>query len=223
MFRQQRCHCLQIVKRRDQCLVYDTVGDSGAVGYGLGEIHFNFRGKAHLRLGTHPVIATLEFQNAVLACICARKAHCIHIRLAARGHEPDLFNTGHGLADLFGKFNAAGIVGKKSHSQRQLFQHRFKHFRMPMSNQHRAGTDQVIDIFVAVFIPDMAAFAAGNDHTMVKISKTAGRQNFFCDSRPLVLGMYAIHYVIPSQIQLFSTTFCTIPLCTGCCVDHRHT
>ena len=85
----------------------------------------------------------------------AGKAHGIHVSLATGADIAQLVGAGDSLADDLGKLDAGGIVGEKGHAPVKLFADGFIHLFMPMAKDHRAGTDQIVDIFSAVFIDDM--------------------------------------------------------------------
>ena len=48
---------------------------------------------------------------------------------------------------------------------------------MAMTDQHRAGADQIVDIFIAAHVPNATAFAAADDDAGAFVAETARRQN----------------------------------------------
>ena len=133
MFGQQRPDIVGIVEGGDQHLGGNACGNASAVGHGLREIHPAQGGQRHLCLGAHPVIAALEFHDLVAPGEGAGEAHGIHVSLAARGDIAQLLRTGHGAADLFGQFDAGGVVGEEGHAFGKLLIDRLQHFGVAMA------------------------------------------------------------------------------------------
>ena len=102
------------------------------------------------------MIAAFKFNNFWLATIGPGKPDGIHISLAARGYKPHLFTARHRCTYIFSQIYAASIIGKKCHAFWHLFQNDIKHFWMTMAKQHWPRANQIINIFGAVFVPDMA-------------------------------------------------------------------
>ena len=70
--------------------------------------------------------------------------------------------------------------------------HSIKHLGMAMTEQHRSGTDEIIDIFIAVLVPDTRSLALADDYARIEIAEPARRQNrsgafdpFLLRDRPL--------------------------------------
>jgi hypothetical protein len=86
----------------------------------------------------------------------------------------------HCVHDSLCQLNAFGIVCEESHTFGELFENRFQNFGVAAAQKHWARPDQIVDIFVSVFVPDIAAAPARDHDPRVEISETASGQNGLC-------------------------------------------
>jgi hypothetical protein len=156
MLGQQRADEVRVVEGRDQPVAHG-LGNAGAVGHGLGKLTSRVGARLICASARHAVIAALEFHDLVAPGEGAGEAHGVHVGLAAGRDVAHLLGAGHGAADFLGQFDAGRVVGEEGHAFRQLLEDGLQHFGMAVAEQHRAGADQVVDIFVAVLVPDPRA------------------------------------------------------------------
>ena len=123
------------------------------------------------------MIAALEFQDLAAACIGAGKAHGVHVGLAAGADIAQLLGTGHGPADFLSQLEAGAVVGEERHAALNLRVNGFVHLRVAMAEDHRSGTDQIVDEFIAVLVDDPRAAAFPNEEIRFEIAEAAGRQH----------------------------------------------
>ena len=199
MFIQQRSDRFKVIERRDQHLVSHALGDTCAVRNGLREIHAAFRGQTHLCLRAHSMISALKLQDFVPASIGTGQSDRIHVRFAARSNETYLFTARHRLNNGFCKLNPFGVIGKKGHAIGELFKHRLHDFRMAVAKQHGSGTNEVVDIFFSVFIPNSAAFAACDDDVGIEVAKASRWQHRPRTRNPICLGPELLHQSISNM------------------------
>jgi hypothetical protein len=145
------------------------------------------------------VIAALELQDLVALAEGARQAHRIGIRLGPGAGEAHLLGAGHRLHDFGGQADAGFVVGEKRGAAPDLFDHRRRHFRMRVTDEHRAGAQQVIHILVAADIPDPAAPAFADDDRGWHVAERAGGQHLPGELRKdhLFVGNLQVHVAAP--------------------------
>ena len=194
MLGQKRSDEFDVIERRYQHFIPYRLGNTGGIGNRKREIGQLGRRQAHLGFGGHAVIAAFEFEDLVATGIGAGQADGIHVCLATGGDIAHLFGAGDGATDFLGQFHAGGVVGKESHALVDLLVHRIQHFLVTMANQHRAGTDQVIDIFTAILIPDARTLAVANDNAGVEVAKPSARQNGVGSFDPVALSAHVIPF-----------------------------
>jgi hypothetical protein len=76
--------------------------------------------------------------------------------------------------------------------------HGLHHLRVAVAEQHRAGADQQVDIFLAVLVPDARALALADDDAGVEIAEPAAGQHGLRAGYPVGLGA-CIHLLSPSR------------------------
>ena len=193
----QRRDRFKIVERGNHHLICNTLRNAGTVGNRVREIDTVRGGKTHLGFGAHPVISAFELQDLVAPRMGPRKPDSIHIRLAAGSDKPNLFTAGDCATDGFAQLNPFRVVGEESHALGQLLKYSLHDFRVAMPKQHRAGPDQIVDIFIVVLIPDPTPFATGDDNVGIEITKTTGGQDLMRTRDPFILGANLFHWFYP--------------------------
>ena len=172
----QRHHGVDVVERRHQHVIGDMRRDAGGIGDRPREIRLPLRRERHQPMVAHPVIAALELQDFVAPAKRAGQPHRIHVGLGAGAHEPHLLGARQRIDDRLGQQDAGRIVGEECGAAGHLLQHRRRHRRMGVADEHRAGAQQVIDVIVALAVAHMPARTL-DDHRPRHVAEMAGGQH----------------------------------------------
>ena len=108
------------------------------------------------------MVAAVEFNHHVAACITPGKPDSAHGGLGARIDEPDFFQRGYRITDHFGQFHLKGSGGTETGAVRCGFADGLYHVGMTMTKDHRTPGADKVDELVAVNIGYHAAFRPGN-------------------------------------------------------------
>ena len=123
------------------------------------------------------MVTALKLQNFVALAVGAGQTHGIERRFRSGGDKADLVGAGYRIHDFRGQVNARFIVGKERRAEKYLFLDRGQHLRVAMADEHGAGTEQEVHIFVTADIPNPPAAAFLDHDVRGQIAKTSRRQN----------------------------------------------
>lgn len=119
---------------------------------------------APLELVGPAVVLALEPDDDVPAGVHTGEPGRVEHHLGARVAEPDQVDRRHGVHDLPGRFRLE-LVGQGEH--RPDLVDRLRHGRgdlgMGMAMDHRTEGKEVVEVLVAIDIPDPGALTAGDD------------------------------------------------------------
>ena len=121
------------------------------------------------------MIAAFEFHDLVATGMRTGQPHRVHIGFTSGADKPDLLSAGNGIRDFLCQFDAAGVICKEGKTLCHLLGHNLNHFRVAVTHNHRTGTDQIINIFSAILVPDMSTMTFTNHNAGVKIAEPACR------------------------------------------------
>ena len=134
------------------------------------------------------MIAAFELHDLVVTGNRTHQPHRIHVGLAAGADKTHLFGAGERATNLFGQFNAPGVVGEEGGALTNLLAHGLDDLRMRVAEDHRARPHQVVDVLVAIFVPYPRAVALANNDRRIEIAEPAGRQNVVRARNEVVLA-----------------------------------
>jgi len=83
-----------------------------------------------------------------------------HARFGARADQAHHLHRRHVFQNLFGQFDFALGGGAKRKAVKRGFLHRFEHGRVAVAQDHRAPGADVVDVFLAVGVPEISALGA---------------------------------------------------------------
>jgi len=109
------------------------------------------------------VITALEFDDQVAAGETARHADGGHGGFSAGIDQPHHFDGGHGAADGLGELHLPSGRGAKAGADLEGLFDGLQDGGVAMAEQEGTPTANVVDIAVAVRIPDVGALAAGDE------------------------------------------------------------
>ena len=177
MLANERHGGISIVERSDQYFLLDMLRDTSRIRHRLREVTASLRRHAHQRIIIHAMEATLELEDLVLLAEGPGRPHCIERGLGATRDKPHLFGTGDSIDDILCEQNSVLIIGKERRPLRRLLLDRGQDIRMAVTDKHRPGAKQIVDVLVATDIPYATAFTTSDDRPGTFIAKTARRQN----------------------------------------------
>ena len=105
------------------------------------------------------VIAAFELDDAAAVREAARETQRAHGRFGAARDHAHLFDRRHQFADFFGDFDFGFGRRAEREAVGQHALHGFQHFGMDVAEDHRAPRADVVDIALAVRVPEVRAFA----------------------------------------------------------------
>ena len=105
----------------------------------------------------------------------AGQSHRVHVGLAAGAQETQLVRTGNRIADNLSELDSRRIVREKRHAAFDLLVDRCDDLGMAVTQHHRTGADQVVDVFPALVVPDAAPLAVRDKDARIEIAEAAGR------------------------------------------------
>ena len=176
VFLDDRGDRVQIVVRRDQHFSPDGVRNAGRVRNRLDAVAAPPGRQTHQRIVVHAVIAALELQDFRPSAECAHRPHRVERRLRAAAREAHLLGAWHRFANRFGQQDSGAAVGEEGGAPFELLAHRRNHLRMPVTDEHRAGAEQEVDVLLARRIAHSAAGAFDDHEVGAGVSETPPRQ-----------------------------------------------
>ena len=108
------------------------------------------------------VVAPLELDDLIAACVAASQTNGAHAGFRAGTHEAHGFDVGHDLDDFFGNERFAFGDGAKRKARVNGGVHGFNHGRMVVAEDHRAPGADVIDVAAIFSIPHISALGAAD-------------------------------------------------------------
>src|SRR5437667_9880401 len=108
------------------------------------------------------VITAIELNDFVMAGESARQPNTRHGRFRAAIDHAHFFDRRHPLADQFRHFHFERIWYAKSQATRGCFSHCIDNYLWGVSQNRRAPTTDVIDVFIPVHIPNLRALRTLN-------------------------------------------------------------
>src|SRR5688572_3384598 len=106
------------------------------------------------------VVAALELHDPAAAGEAAREADRAHRRLGAGGNQAHQLERGHQAAQRLGQLDLG--LGRRAEGQRARGRvlHRLHHRRVRVTGDHRAPGGDVVDVALALGVPQMGARGA---------------------------------------------------------------
>ncbi|MCY1534316.1 hypothetical protein D9M68_696840 [compost metagenome] len=106
------------------------------------------------------VVAAFELDDLLASGRAARQADRAHAGFGARTHQAHHVDAGHQLDDLFGQLHLT--LGRRTVGKafQHRFLHRFQHGRVAMAQDHRAPGADVVDVLLAVGVPEIGTLGA---------------------------------------------------------------
>ena len=106
------------------------------------------------------VVATFELDDALTPGGAARQAQCAHRGLGAGADQAQHFHAGHHLQDFFRQLDLA--LGRRAEGKAFTdgALHRVDHGRVAMAQDHRTPGAYVVDIALAIGVPEIGALGA---------------------------------------------------------------
>src|SRR6266851_4902107 len=108
------------------------------------------------------VVATFEFDDLIASSESASEPNARHRGLSPAVDHSNLFDRGNPLADEFRHFNFEWIWNAKAHTARGGFAQGVNHHRRRVSQNCRAPCSDVIDVLIAIDIPDVCTFCTAD-------------------------------------------------------------
>src|SRR5437016_3026953 len=109
------------------------------------------------------VVPAIEFDEHVPARGRSCQAECGHCRLGTRGDEPHEVDTRKGLFDELGKFELGFGGGTEARTSVSRVMNCGDDAGVCVARDEWAPRGQVVDVTIAVDVPDRRALAAGNE------------------------------------------------------------
>ncbi len=109
------------------------------------------------------VVAAFELDDLVASRGAARQAQGAHGRFRARRDQAHLLDRRHQARDFLGHQHFAFRWRAERQAQRGRILHRLDHFRMGVADDGRAPRADVVDIALAVRVPEIRAFGARDE------------------------------------------------------------
>ncbi len=106
------------------------------------------------------VIAAFELDDVFALCIAARQTNCRHGRFRARTDEANFLHVRESGNYQLGKIGFGGSGGPEAGAVAGRLDHGFDHRGLGVAEDERAPGADVVDIFVAVGVPNVRALAA---------------------------------------------------------------
>src|SRR3990172_642574 len=162
------------------------------------------------------VIVAGKLDNHVPAGEAAGQPDRAHRGFGARVHEPDLLDTRHGLDDQLGQFVLGGGRGAEAGAAADGRVEGRDDCRMAMAEDHRSPRADVIDVAVAVDVPQIGTRAALDNHRLAangserpRGAVDAARHQLFGAGEQSV-ALVAIHHRVlrpQSSVTVTSSSF----------------
>ena len=153
---QQALNRPKVVILRHQRILRRAAGHALGVRLALGE-------RARPRTDQHrirvAVVAALEFDELVAPGRTARQAHRAHDRLGARVDHAHHLDVRHHFDHFLSHFDLERGRRAKGQAIYHALLHRPQDVRVAVAEHHRPPRADVVDVFRAVLIPDVAALA----------------------------------------------------------------
>ena len=137
----------------------DGPGDAAAAGVRLGEGVEGAGGIAHEGVVAGAVEAAFELEDFVAAAEGAGDAEGLEAGVGAAGGEADLVGAGKGADELFGELDGVLVGGEEGATALDGFDDGLDDAGVGVSEDHGAGAHEVVDVFVAGYVPDTGATA----------------------------------------------------------------
>ena len=163
----------------DQDLVAQAARDAGRIGDRLRKIARPPGREAHQRVVAHAVIAALEFEDLVAFPERSSGAHRVEVRLGPGADKAHLLGAGHGGHDGLGQLDPEPVVGKEGRARRDARLGGSSDLGMGVTDQHRSGAQQEIDILPSALVPYPTAAAFADHHIGREIAEAAAGENAF--------------------------------------------
>ena len=106
------------------------------------------------------VIAAFELDDLVPAGEAAGEPDARHGRFGAAVHHPHLLDRGHPFADQLGHLDFEWIWNSEADAPHHRFMDRIDHYARCMTQNRRAPGSDVINVLVAIDVPNLCAFSA---------------------------------------------------------------
>ncbi len=162
--------------------VANGLGNTSRVGLRIREVVRRLRRSAQLRIIMHAVIGTLELDDLLAAGEAARQTDGVEGRIRTGSGKADTL----GAADVGrrapGQLDGRLVqIGEKVRAACRLIGNGIADLLVRMPDEHRAGTEHIVDILVTADIPEarpvaMAEYEARAFRQRIAAERTAGEQ-----------------------------------------------
>ena len=167
---------VQVVVRRHQHLAADGVRNARGIRDRLDAVAPPPGREAHQRIVVHAVIAALELEDLRAPARGAHRPHRVEGGFRAAAREAHLLRARHRLADRLGEQDSGGAVREEGGAALELLAHRLDDLRMPVTDEHRTGAEQEVDILLARRIAHPTAGALDDHEVGAGVSEAPSGQ-----------------------------------------------
>ena len=135
-----------------------------------------------------PVVTPVELDDPVATSERTREANTRHGSFRAAVHHPHFFDRWHPFADQFGHFHLEWIWNSKTDTAGRCFANRIDNYARRMTQNRRAPRSDVIDVLVAIDVPNLCAFSALDKERLAIQSAKCAHGGIYTTGNSLLRG-----------------------------------